>query len=936
MLFGKVPSPVSGFFLRVLAALLVVNLGTAGVLLYIAYTFSSQSLTKQAQETITQQVTVFAEAMSEDRLLRIQKTIKALESSQDMGDFLYGSEAERLILSRRIERRFIQEQRDNSDIIGLYFYDDIGHIQIGVKNKQRLLLADQVLDEEETPIQQSAKLLFSQMQDTLLLVSSGNMEWFIPPIDAVVSGPFTRSDSGYTMLVGLAKLDISSGLFGGMLLLHFSLDNWLSDLARIKIQDNSIVWVFNDDGQVLLKPESGIKLSESFDPTGLIPGQKSRDTSLIETDKGLVAYRDISLLDSQKSLRLVFAVPNQLLLQDLEPAIQFFSGVLIVSVILLIIVSYFISSFLVRPFVELAVARNKLLTAQRLAKLGHWEWDRESEFIRLSENAKEILSIRLPPDKNSIDLERLLSITHIEDRQSLDEKFQQAIQGNKSVSFETRFIMPNGHERFIHQSIDVIDEDQPRIIGTVQDISERRQAEARIRELAYQDSVTGLANRRMLDEVARSALISAKFLNKRLALIFLDLDQFKRINDTLGHEAGDELLRGVANRLKEIVRPSDTVSVMPPETTREMSVARLGGDEFIVLLPDIEEEKDALVVADRIHNALNQPFQIYGKQILSGGSLGISIYPEHGGSIGELLRHADAAMYHAKALGRNRYVLYSPDIDDLQKNRFSMEIALHRALKNHEFELFYQPRFDIEGLHIKSFEALIRWNDPEKGLVMPNDFIYIAEENGFIIPLGQWIMKAACQQLTIWQKTFGPELCISINLSPAQFLSEELVSGTSKIIADSHISPESVELELTENALFADIESGVEIANELKQLGLKLSIDDFGTGYSSLRLLRRLPVDTLKIDQSFVRDMLKDRDDAMIVQSFIMLGHNLGLKIVAEGVEEKGQWMALQELECDELQGYYFGKPCPADKATELLEKYNQQRIVPQERVNKP
>ena len=908
---------VSGFFLRVLAALLVVNLGAASVLIYIAYTFSTDSLSSQIQETITQQVSVYGVSLMEDRIQGMQKTLKALEDSEDMRDFQYGSEAERLILARRIERRFIQEQKDNSDITGLYFYGDMGDIQIGVKDKRRLIMSADRLVEDERVLQTSAKQLFKRLQESLLLVSSGDMEWFIPPREVTVVGPFMRADGGYTLLVGLAMLDVNTGLFGGMLLLHFNLDNWLEDLSQIRVLDQSPVWVFGENGQSLLQPKVSSANSGLFNPASILSSERSWQTRLIETGDGLVAFRDIPLLEPRNSLRLVIAVPDELLLQNFDPAIEFFSWVMIVSVILLVGVSYFISNFLVRPFLDLAVARNKLITAQRIAKIGHWEWDRAGKYITLSENAIDIFGFK--PHENKIDFAQFLSLVHIDDRESLNQLVDRAMQDGQSGSMEFRFVRTNGSDQYIHQAVDVIEEEQHRVVGTVQDISERRRAEVKIRELAYSDPVTGLANRRQLDKNAANALQTAKLHNKKLALIFLDLDQFKRINDTMGHDAGDVLLRQVAERLLEIVRPSDTVSVAPVMEGDEKSVARLGGDEFIIMLPDIEDQQDALNVAERIHVTLNEPFLIYGKEIHSSASLGISLYPEHGKNIGELLRRADAAMYHAKALGRNRVELFNVGIDLLHHNRLSIESALHNALVNEEFELFYQPRFSIDGDRIVSFEALIRWRDPEKGMVMPDEFIYIAEENGMIIPIGQWVMQEACSQLAVWQQTYGSELDMSVNLSPAQFLSRDLVSDMKEVIRNTSLSPGSIELELTETALFKDIETGVHIAHELKKLGLKLSIDDFGTGYSSLRLLRRLPVDTLKIDQSFVRDMLKDRDDAMIVQSFIMLGHNLGLKIVAEGVEEEGQWLALRELNCDELQGYFFGKPCCAEEATQLL-----------------
>ena len=910
-------SSVSGFFLRVLTWLLTVNLGAAAVLIYIAYTFSKDSLAEQAKETIGQQVSVFAEALDREHLNDMLTMQKALETSQNMEDYLQVSDAERLILARRIEREFIQIQKDNPDILGIYFYDESGSMRIGVRDGVRLMLRSGRGIAAYDPLLRQAEPMFEQMQDTPLVLFSGGMEWFIPPRDVSIVGPLQRDDGGYSLLSGLAKLDRNTGLFGGMLLVQFDLGNWLADLGQIQFQEHALAWVIGGDGRVLLRQHAERHPDHFFDPIPHLPPGRFETTQLVDSPEGLIAFRDIPLSEGTEPLRLALAVPDSLLVQGLDPAVEFFTWVLVLSVISLVFVTYLISRLLVRPFNELAVARNKLLTAQRLARIGHWDWHRPTQTMGLSENASSILG--LPERQSSIEFELLLRMVHEDDRANLRELVERAVTRGESASLEYRLLTPAGREIFIHQAIDVIESDGSRIIGTVQDITERRRSEARIRELAYHDSVTGLANRSLLDEIAEHALKTARLHKRKMAVIFLDLDQFKRVNDTLGHDAGDELLRQVADRLMECLRPSDTVSAAPITPAGEEMVARLGGDEFIILLPDLVDPEDAVNVAERIQHALNRPFDIHGKEILSGGSLGISIYPDHGATVRDLLRLADTAMYYAKAQGRNRFVLYSPKIDALHQNRLSIEVALSRALENDEFELYYQPRYGIDGSEIRSFEALLRWNDPEKGLVMPDEFIYIAEENGSIIEIGEWVIETACRQLAAWQREFSSDLGMSVNLSPAQFLALDLVGMVEQCIGDAQITAGCIELELTENALFKDIENGVKIARELKALGLGLSIDDFGTGYSSLQLLSRLPVDTLKIDKSFVQNVQHGGNDETIVQSFILLGQNLGLKVVAEGVEELGQWLMLREHGCDEVQGYYFARPCSAADARQLL-----------------
>ncbi len=920
-------STVSGFFLRVLAALLLVNLVSAGVLISIALRFSSDSLTSQTRETITQQVSVYAEDLGERRIGAMLTLLNSLESSQDMEDYLQASTAERLIFARRLERQFIQRQKDNGDVVGLYYFDRDGQLATGVREKLRLIVDADSDAHDLDSVLPAARPIFQELLQRPLLLSSGNEERLVPPREVIVDGPLARGSKGYSLLAGLAELDKKTGLFGGMLLAHYSLDNWFADLARVRIQDQSPVWVYADNGERLLQPTGEVEQGEILDPVPVLPSGMQTDTRVIEAEAGLVALRDIPLGKDGRYLRLVFSVPSALLNKGLEPAIEFFSWVLAGSVISLILLSYFLTRLLVRPFNELDVARNRLVTAQRLARIGHWEWHGDTRTIGLSENAITLLG--LPPGDSQLPIERLLEMVYEEDRRRLEKLIDDAVATGRSASLDYRLTTADGRPVFIHHAIDVIDRDTSRIIGTVQDITERRNTEARIRELAYSDSVTGLANRSLLDEIAESALRTARRRNKRMAVVFLDLDQFKRVNDTLGHDTGDELLRQVASRLLECVRPSETLNTPSDHGVGDDVVARLGGDEFVILLSHLNEAKDAVIVADRIQQALTRPFHVNDREILSGGSMGISIFPDHAETVTDLMRLADTAMYYAKSHGRNRYMLYNPHIDAQHRNRLSIEVAMSRALDNDEFELYYQPRYAIDGQTIVSFEALLRWTQPDKGMIMPDQFIYIAEENGSIVQIGEWVVRTACRQLCEWQRRYARDLRISVNISPVQFLAQNLVSNIDRIIRESGIDAGSLELELTEGALFEDVETGVRKSQQLKQLGLSLSIDDFGTGYSSLQLLSQLPVDTLKIDKSFVQNMLTKDDDEMIVQSFLLLAKNLELKVVAEGVEELGQWLMLKERGCNEVQGYLFSKPLPvADAENLLIEHYQVQQAL--------
>jgi diguanylate cyclase (GGDEF)-like protein len=458
------------------------------------------------------------------------------------------------------------------------------------------------------------------------------------------------------------------------------------------------------------------------------------------------------------------------------------------------------------------------------------------------------------------------------------------------------------------------------VVGTIQDISLRKTTEQKIKKLAYYDSITGLANRTRLNQLATEAIQLAKSIRSRVGFVFLDLDHFKRINDTFGHDAGDELLRQVAERLRHCVRPNDTVGSITELDLSEKTVARLGGDEFIILLTRLVQPSDIEVVAKRVNEHLTRKFSIAGKDVFISGSLGISLYPDNGNDVDDLMRHADAAMYHAKNNGRNRFEFFTSSIERDIQHRISIETRLHQALDRGDFILHYQPRIDIKNNQIVAVEALLRWIDPNEGMISPDQFIPVAEETGLIIPIGEWVLNESCQQLTKWRDQFGTSITMSINLSPVQFnAADKLLDTLRNAIQVSSIDPACIELELTENALFQNIDASVQLANDFKSLGIRLSIDDFGTGYSSLQQIRRFPVDIIKIDRSFIRDVLNNTDDALIVKTAISLGHNLRLRVVAEGVENEEQMAFLKKHQCDEVQGYLFGKPQSAHDIGHLL-----------------
>jgi diguanylate cyclase (GGDEF)-like protein/PAS domain S-box-containing protein len=433
-------------------------------------------------------------------------------------------------------------------------------------------------------------------------------------------------------------------------------------------------------------------------------------------------------------------------------------------------------------------------------------------------------------------------------------------------------------------------------IALFSDITERKASYERIQHLAHFDALTNLPNRALLNDHLDLAIALANRSQTQLAIIFLDLDRFKIINDSLGHHAGDLLLQIVSERLKNCVRESDTV-------------ARLGGDEFIILLNSISDPSDAARVAQKVVEAIAIPFTLLGQEVNIGTSIGIGIYPDNGLDRPTLIKNADAAMYHAKESGRNNFQFFSSVMNDKAFERLALENDLRRALKGEEFFLHYQPQIDVLTGKIVGVEALIRWQHPERGLVPPFNFISLAEKCGLIVPIGEWVLKTACAQNIAWQKAGLAPLLTAVNISAQQFQQKNFKESIMQILSDTGLAPHFLELEITESAFMDNAESMLESLNSLKEIGLHLSIDDFGTGYSSLSYLKHFPIDKLKIDRSFVMDITDDSRNNAIIETIIHLGHNLKLKVIAEGVETAEQLATLQELRCDEIQGYFFSRP---------------------------
>jgi diguanylate cyclase (GGDEF)-like protein len=431
---------------------------------------------------------------------------------------------------------------------------------------------------------------------------------------------------------------------------------------------------------------------------------------------------------------------------------------------------------------------------------------------------------------------------------------------------------------------------------------ERHEARSRLTWLAQYDPLTNLPNRRRLTQCLEEAIAQAG----RAAVMFIDLDRFKNVNDMLGHGVGDQLLVQAAKRLQACARDADVV-------------ARLGGDEFALVLPALASDADAAAVAARVVEALAQPFYLEGQPLFVSASVGIATYPENGRDAECLLKNADTAMYGAKNGGRNNYQFYVAEMHENATQRLQTEAQLRQALERAEFLLHYQPKLDLAAGTISGFEALLRWNHPQRGLVPPLEFIAILEDTGLILPVGEWVIGEVCRQLKAWQAQGMAVRPVAVNLSARQLQQADLAGAVERIVVRAGVDPALLEFELTESMLMANPEAAVEILTRIKALGIRLSVDDFGTGYSSLAYLKRFPLDALKIDRTFVRDLPDDPDDAAITKAVIRLAHSLSLKVVAEGVENAAQLRELEQYGCDEIQGYYVSRPLPAHGCAALL-----------------
>lgn len=572
-----------------------------------------------------------------------------------------------------------------------------------------------------------------------------------------------------------------------------------------------------------------------------------------------------------------------------------------------------------RAFQELDRSKSRLAKAQELAKLGNWEIDLATNEFFCSPEAQNILGIK--GQNTSITYDDFLAPIKAGEQVAVRETIASAVQAREPFSIHYQAIHSDGSVCHILNQGETLLNDQhlPEVmLCAIQDVTQLKQAEEEIRRLAFYDGLTGLANRMLFLNRLDHEISSAARHSQIFALLYIDLDQFKRINDSFGHHVGDLLLKKVSKSLQECIRNTDIASRLN-WNDQDAMIARLGGDEFTIILSNIHEPKNAEIVARRIIKEVPQSCMLDGHEVSITPSIGISLFPTDADEASTLMVYADVAMYQAKKSGRNNYQFYKENLNIAAAERFSLEMDLARAVENNELVIHFQPKIDLKTMSIVGAEALVRWQHPKRGLIPPDSFISLAEDSGQIVAINEWVIHTACRQWQIWKEDGCQPGVVSVNLSGYQFAQQNVVQVIEQGIEAAGIDAASLEVEITENILMQDNKETIQILQQLKKMGLRIALDDFGTGYSSLSYLTSFQVDTIKIDRSFV--MGTDVSNNIIIKAIIAMGHSLGMTIVAEGVETEEQLASVRNLGADEAQGYYFSPAVPPEEFRKLLTK---------------
>ena len=580
-----------------------------------------------------------------------------------------------------------------------------------------------------------------------------------------------------------------------------------------------------------------------------------------------------------------------------------------------------------RTRIELERSKAKLARAQDLARMGSFEWRRLSgSGLTMSQEALRVLGLGT---QETVSVRTLVRMVNKDERRVLLRQLHGALRRASTLTTDVSLLLLDGRQRIIHVEAEPEFNERGQgagYSGIVQDVTERRVAEDKIRQLANFDALTGLPNRRQLLWRAERALEQARRMHHLCALLLIDLDRFKIINDTLGHGAGDELLVEVGRRLRSCVRHSDQVMDGAAETLglrfhRALeAVGRLGGDEFVALLPEVADEADAQRVAQRVLDSLREPIFVSGQECFVTASVGVALFPRDGNTVVDLLRNSDVAMYSAKSQGKNSSAVYSPTLAGRGRAKLELETALHKAIERDELVLHYQPKIDVHGAKMAGAEALMRWQRGGK-LVPPCDFIPLAEETGLIVPLSEWALREAAKQARVWKDKVGFADSIAVNMPSRLFERSDLVEHIHQCVTAVNVPHRVIQLEITEDNLMKELQNVIPALHRLNEIGVEISIDDFGTGYSSLAYLTTLPISELKIDRSFVRDLGITPQSSAVVTAIIALARSLGLRVVAEGVETLRQMEVLHRLGCGLMQGFLFSRAVPSAELLNWLEQ---------------
>ncbi len=576
---------------------------------------------------------------------------------------------------------------------------------------------------------------------------------------------------------------------------------------------------------------------------------------------------------------------------------------------------------------ELKNTRSQLETAQRVAKMGHWQWTASDNRFSWSEEITQILG--LPASQSSAPFIEILQTAHPADKLKIKKAIHQAIEKHSSYKLEHRVVLANAKISTVLQTGKIIFDEHgkaSKLVGTLQDITSKKKSENRIKSLSYYNKVTGLPNRTLLKRLLDNYIAASNFSEQSIATLTITLDRFKLITDSYGDAFGENLIKKVAIRLIRSIKESSyfthkdyNLVFNKKNLDKPLTISHGEGDEFVVVLPKIYEVDEAAQIAKSITKALTDPYQVSGQEIRITASIGISVYPNDGKNTDTLLKTSATALYHAKRQGGDGYKFYTPKMNARAFERLTLETSLRKAIDEKQFVLYYQPKMSISNKKLVGMEALLRWNHPDLGIIAPEEFINILEKTGLIIPLGETIIETACEKIKEWDIQGYKPIPVAINLSPVQLGQKDFHLRLSRIIKKAGINPNMLELEITESTLMNNMEKSITMLKKLRLLGTQISLDDFGTGYSSLTYLKHFPVNTLKIDRSFIQHVTVDADDAAIVRGVIGLAHNMQLNVVAEGIEEQSQLAFLEETGCDYGQGYHYSRPVDVNTFTQLF-----------------